>query len=877
MAKTMMLQAAATIIMLARYGLPLCHAFSMGRQVPMSIVTTSTTSGSGSRTEFFCNNVRIRRGRSQLQPLHGSINSNVDTKDLWSDDDDDDDDNDNEKHQKTPTVEEEHETSDAASVEAEGSSDNILERQSGPTHLIAIPLQANDDLNIELESVQRAVLYNCPLLIDACIVPALTRLPLLYVDTSSTSRLPTATSDSDSDLTLLPSPFASSPSVSKVTEQLHNITQQVIQEYIGSSGSTMHSDNASHEPQPLMMQFQGLEVDGNGNEVLYCVGKHQDDCDDGTGTQILSSLVVTLQQRIESELGYTCLLPPDKPQSMGRDKEEAIGNGNSNASLLQGQSWRPRIPFMRLPSDFEANLPPLVENEDDDEQQKGGLGGFMGAFEDYRSPEEGGNGISPILWYKWWNDEFTKGDGVRLRQVGIYQKTQSKNNHKSSSSDDGDLGLDEQNFYIPNLTIDLPSPGEGQEALRRYEEEQRAYMQSRYENNDDEDSSPTLGSKPTSTIPILSTSNNKWSNDGDALSSEDEGAKDDNMTVEEKTELFNQEMDQDDVEDGLAVPSTERSVRNIRNQRAKAKEALNEPSLLWTPDTPSLISSSTDIGGSSSSTSTSTSNDFEALGQEVDTRSDEAKAKKPWPKEPLIAKFQRIQGLQAASASRDAPMQPRKKPKLPPYPSDDHFQGVWRVIASPNSGGGANTGNDNEDSQSSSSSNMILRVDGSVAGGPILDLDTNQKAAGGSWRMYQAEYVGDDEDDAEAYGNKIKTRLQVRLLIPPSKTEELCLDGEVTRLMMPHYSSQGTASAGGSSFGNLNLSSALEDKNGAIIDNGNNENQEEALLHCGGEAWIQNIETGERTKLKQPFALMKLPTPESSQLHYSVPVPRRGL
>ena len=69
---------------------------------------------------------------------------------------------------------------------AAASGDYPLEDLDSATHLIAIPLDTNYELLLELESVQRAILYHCPILADACIPSAVTRLPLLYVKASNT-------------------------------------------------------------------------------------------------------------------------------------------------------------------------------------------------------------------------------------------------------------------------------------------------------------------------------------------------------------------------------------------------------------------------------------------------------------------------------------------------------------------------------------------------------------------------------------------------------------------------------------------------------------------------------------------------------------------
>ena len=50
------------------------------------------------------------------------------------------------------------------------------------THLIAVPMETCHELMVELESVQRAILYHCPLLVHSCIASAGMKLPLLYVE-----------------------------------------------------------------------------------------------------------------------------------------------------------------------------------------------------------------------------------------------------------------------------------------------------------------------------------------------------------------------------------------------------------------------------------------------------------------------------------------------------------------------------------------------------------------------------------------------------------------------------------------------------------------------------------------------------------------------
>jgi hypothetical protein len=73
--------------------------------------------------------------------------------------------------------------------------------------------------------------------------------------------------------------------------------------------------------------------------------------------------------------------------------------------------------------------------------------------------------------------------------------------------------------------------------------------------------------------------------------------------------------------------------------------------------------------------------------------------------------------------------------KIPDYPSREHFYGIWRMITPP-------TGFPEDTGDNTKSDNIILRVDGTIASGPSLDQQTNQKAAGGTWRMVK----GNDDD-----------------------------------------------------------------------------------------------------------------------------------
>jgi hypothetical protein len=76
-------------------------------------------------------------------------------------------------------------------------------------------------------------------------------------------------------------------------------------------------------------------------------------------------------------------------------------------------------------------------------------------------------------------------------------------------------------------------------------------------------------------------------------------------------------------------------------------------------------------------------------------------------------------------------------------------------------------GDEGNTSTESGSENLLLRVDGTTAAGPILNPETNQKAAGGTWKMLPQENG--------------EVLLRIRLVIPPEKKRILVMEGRVDR------------------------------------------------------------------------------------------------
>ena len=207
------------------------------------------------------------------------------------------------------------------------------------THLVAMPMDNCHELMLELESVQRAILYHCPVLVHACIQQAITRLPLLYVRTSGPS----------------------------ATSKLFSIVEDVIEDHLFQPEEEEEVEDPEvlneYGTRPFTLNFHSLEIDGPKNEILQAVASTPD-------SDKLRVVVEDLQTRIHRETGWETCLPPDP----------------------QASHFRARIPFMRLPDNWDDLLkkPEGSENEE-----------FV-----FLPSEEGGNGISPIFWGKWIEDDF---------------------------------------------------------------------------------------------------------------------------------------------------------------------------------------------------------------------------------------------------------------------------------------------------------------------------------------------------------------------------------------------------------------------------------------------------------------------------------------
>jgi hypothetical protein len=458
------------------------------------------------------------------------------------------------------------------------------------THLIAMPVDKCHELMLELESVQRAILYHCPVLVHACLPQAIARIPLLYVHAtgpSSTRTLFSIVEDVMEDHLLQP-------------VEDNELTEEEEVEELNEYGT-----------RPFTLRFNSLDIDGARNEILHAVASTED-------SKKLYEIIKDLQKRIQRQTGWKTLLPPD-PQ----------------------MNFRARIPFMRLPADWDNLLEKPPGSETDE---------FV-----YLPSEEGGNGISPIFWGKWADDDFGT---ARMREVAVYKRY-------------GDAsGLDERAFYLPNTFVPLP---EGTRAMTKQETYYEDYNEKRMLEAEEMQADLASGENP---------SEMEVSDDDTLLQ----------MTKKRLEDLYTQPSSE-------TISESNRVIGEDDTMRKDPSDKSEEPSALddWTRDRIQNIVSS--------------------IGEVRNPK----QLSKPKQKPPIAENkvFQKY---------KDGTLAPRPKkqspaPELPPFPSRQHCVGFWKVLQSP-------TGFDVEETDNSRSDNLVLRVDGTTAGGPILDQTTRQKASG---------------------------------------------------------------------------------------------------------------------------------------------------
>ena len=572
------------------------------------------------------------------------------------------------------------------------------------THLVAIPMDSCHELLIELESVQRAILYHCPILLDACVPPAMTRLPLLYVQ-------------------------AKNKNSERVTNKLAEIVQKLTRKHMlegSQEGGGIDEDdpmveegvNADGE-RPLILTFQTLEIDGSNNNLLNTVGLANDE-----GTNKLRALVCDLKKVVE-ENGWKTAFPLDPHESA---KESEGG-------------FRPRVPFMELPKSFDDNL-----NKFKDEGTE-----ISDEDVEFLTSDQGGNGISPIFWCQWWDDVF--GRNIRMREIGIYPRSQQLDAGNEASY---------SMFYLPYETIPLPDGNavmlQTESKFQKYQDMRLEEEQQRMNGEQEGEGAP---SKPDDEPDILM-KRTRERLENIYINSATDGLLDDIVEQEAPELQDRQSVPKEEITDTIKEDDDEDLNLDLNKPTASPGDFMDDWMKQRIESVKKGVSKDNTEEMVEDAAKTREKTVEDAVKNAVESL-ESVKSRKPVKKE--VPPIEENPVFKAYKDGTLVPKEqrPKKKKELGPYPGRDHFVGIWRVVTSP-------TGFPSEESNDEASENLILRVDGTTAGGPILDPETRQKAAGGTWKMI-VEENGD-------------VRLRIRCVIPPKKERILVMEGIVNRMSM---------------------------------------------------------------------------------------------
>jgi hypothetical protein len=491
-------------------------------------------------------------------------------------------------------------------------------------------------------------------------------------------------------------------------------------------------------------------------------------------------------------------------QQAGYATQLAINNQNHHKNEF-------RLPFMRLPDNWNT----LIYNTTDED--------VIDSV--FVSSDQGGNGISPILWGEWMDDVFAK--HVRMRQVAIYSRTDQelqlrrRSPNEAATNESSTTSADEQAFYLPERLFELP---EGNALLARKEKEFQVYQEKRLKEaeaalerelrGEDDDDDYVESDSDNNMIaqlkddPLFTMTRKRL----EQVYEQDN--KVNGMTIADAEILSkdtptngNTEND-DDSDDGTSAEDTADILATNRPVRPENPDAIND----WTRIRIRNII------------------DARARLQE-ERKVIKKKDLPPIHENPVLKKFRE------GTLAPKQPPPPTPKP-LPPYPSREHVVGFWKVIQSP-------TGFDIEEKENQSE-NLVLRVDGTIAGGPTLDQETRQKASGGTWKLI----LGESPEDA---------KVRIRLVIPPKKERILVMEGKLDRF------ARSLPPMAGNTFGIPLLEEKMKQTKSNPQDNS---------LHCSGTVHLEDSITGANRVDIGGFFLTKLDVlMDPSQFTITVPRP----
>jgi hypothetical protein len=475
--------------------------------------------------------------------------------------------------------------------------------------------------------------------------------------------------------------------------------------------------------------------------------------------------------------------------------------------------------------------------------------------EPFWTTDQGGNGISPIFWIQWENDVL--GGPQRLREVAVYERApRAQTRQKTDQEIHSRIKEDDVEFAFSSIpSTSTPLPDANTAAQRVHEERFRLYQESRIieqeeiwkrERRRQIENTSSSSSAPSSSPSTENQDDNNASEDDIPSSTSKPAVSSDSKndilyakTREKLERMYQVEID-DDRNNSLDSITTSSASLQTERQETNQSSFLKEVPSLSDPPPPS------DTDGIDEWTRRRIQSVIESRAKlQAERKMKEKKKKAPIEDNAVFLKYK-----QGTLVSNDESKSIQEEIILPPFPSDEYCTGFWRMIGSP-------TGFPVEEGVGVSD-NLILRVDGTTAGGPILDTETRQKAAGGNWKLT----VSQNEENDESTGV-----LRIRLLIPPKKERVLVMEGKLEKISMkPHVP------LAGNTFGIPALEEAvMRDAAAATEDI-------EDSLYCNGSVWIEDAtQVSKRIGVNRDhvgtFSIMKINTP-SDPSQFTITIPR---
>ena len=569
--------------------------------------------------------------------------------------------------------------------------------------MIAIPMDVriNSELLLELESIQRAIIFHCPLTVHSCLSTlssATLRVPLLY-------------------LSIPPSRASSSSGRQQIMPTLVNIVQAAMQKV------------PALDPL-LQLPCHSLEIEGGTIHVAHEVLSVR-----FGGNATLEEPWHHVVQELQQSLQHLF------PEAVVRTPMDPL-----------------RMPFMRLPPDWNDFLREQY-------RQLHGSDDFHDTTDDSMlllTADQGGNGISPIHWEQYANDQFSQ---QRFSSLAIYSHLPP-----SVRMVESNVEWTERQFPAISALIPLgeatttPTPQEAQFAA--YQEQRVVEAEAIWKKEVQENAQRFQTNRPASRGGSLL----------EPLDSSANSNEDFNSNEHDVTNNFDQSQ--------RKIPPSFQDTRRIVASRARViQERLDETKVL----------------------------------------------KKPQDRNPIFEQY-RNKTLVPSDESTTAAL----TIDLPVFPSRECCVGVWRMIRSP-------TGFDVQDGDDNTSDNLILRVDGHIAGGPILDPSCGQKAAGGEWTYSSSDRW-----------------LRVRFLIPPLKQRVLVMEGRLELLSM-----KPALPLAGNTFGIPELESLSFSASSEVMDD---------RIICSGSVWMEDVGGYPGRDDVGTFTMIKsLPPLDMSQISITIP------